>query len=145
MIRLICRYSQIKLENRVCDRLAGFVRGWLIRLKADWNQFFCEVALGYELMNRLWYFQISIKPGVRHPRVSRDIIETSIKKNNNKQLYSETFIYFYIWFIYGARTYVKVFEKVMRYNLMTGNYIIISCQIVAILAILKLHLSILEH
>ena len=56
-------------------------------MRADWNQICCGVALWYELRNILWYFQINTNSGMRHPRVYRGSIWSSIKKN----LYANTF------------------------------------------------------
>ena len=74
MIQLTCWFTQIKLKNQVCDRVTGFVQGLLICLMTDWDQICCQVALGYELINRLWDFQINTNSGIRHPRVCRDSI-----------------------------------------------------------------------
>ena len=74
---------------------------------ADWDQIYCRVCLWYGLMNRLWCSQINTNSGVRHSRVCKGSIGSSIKKTEQYNF----FLYFDVWFMNGASTYIQVFKK----------------------------------
>ena len=62
-------------------------------------------------MNKLWESQINTNSGMRHPRVCRDSILSSFKK-----LYGKTFFLFFdVWFIDVTKTFIRVFEEIVRF------------------------------
>ena len=100
----ICWCTQIKLENREWDRPAGFVRGWLICLRTDWDQICCEIALGYELINRFWDSYINTNCGILG---YAEVVSSPL----SRQLYSIFFIFLIIIHLLYENPYISLWKS----------------------------------